>query len=240
MSDDFDDLIGDIEGELDLTLYADAPELVTEVTSQILAAIERGLKVQSQFHLVLTGGTLGVQISEFLLKEWNAQPDAFAGLHIWWSDERFVEFDSSDRNDLELSKLLNESSKVKIHRTPGSGDINKVAREFAEELQNVEIDLNIIGVGPDGHVASLFPDAIHQGETRKAFEVKNSPKPPVQRITFSLNEINSAKEIWVIASGSSKTSAVEGFLDGDMKLPVSHVKASRLLVDAAAFGVNQE
>lgn len=223
---------------LDIAIYRDADELIAITTTEALESIKAGLAKNGVFHLVLTGGTLGVAISVEIAKRLNQ--GVFDGLNIWWSDERFVEFDSSDRNDLELSKLLNESSKVKIHRTPGSGDINKVAREFAEELQNVEIDLNIIGVGPDGHVASLFPDAIHQGETRKAFEVKNSPKPPVQRITFSLNEINSAKEIWVIASGSSKTSAVEGFLDGDMKLPVSHVKASRLLVDAAAFGVNQE
>lgn len=223
---------------LDIAIYRDADELIAITTTEALESIKAGLAKNGVFHLVLTGGTLGVAISVEIAKRLNQ--GVFDGLNIWWSDERFVEFDSSDRNDLEVSKLLNESSKVKIHRTPGSGDINKVAREFAEELQNVEIDLNIIGVGPDGHVASLFPDAIHQGETRKAFEVKNSPKPPVQRITFSLNEINSAKEIWVIASGSSKTSAVEGFLDGDMKLPVSHVKASRLLVDAAAFGVNQE
>jgi len=223
---------------LDIAIYRDADELIAITTTEALESIKAGLAKNGVFHLVLTGGTLGVAISVEIAKRLNQ--GVFDGLNIWWSDERFVEFDSSDRNDLEVSKLLNESSKVKIHRTPGSGDINKVAREFAEELQNVEIDLNIIGVGPDGHVASLFPDAIHQGETRKAFEVKNSPKPPVQRITFSLNEINSAKEIWVIASGSSKTSAVEGFLDGDLKLPVSHVKASRLLVDAAAFGVNQE
>jgi len=223
---------------LDIAIYRDADELIAITTTEALESIKAGLAKNGVFHLVLTGGTLGVAISVEIAKRLNQ--GVFDGLNIWWSDERFVEFESSDRNDLEVSKIINESSKVKLHRVPGSGDINKVAREFAEELQNVEIDLNIIGVGPDGHVASLFPDAIHKDETRKAFEVKNSPKPPAERITFSLNEINSAKEIWVIASGSSKTSAIEGFMDGDMKLPVSHVKASRLLVDAAAFGVDQE
>ena len=76
MSDDFDAIVGDIDDELDLTLYADAAELAEEVTVQILAAIEKGLKLKSQFHLVLTGGTLGVQISEALVNEFNADVDA--------------------------------------------------------------------------------------------------------------------------------------------------------------------
>ena len=94
ISDYFDAIVGDIDDELDLTLYSDAAELAEEVTVQILAAIEKGLKLKSQFHLVLTGGTLGVQISEALVNEFNADADAFKGLHIWWSDERFVAADS--------------------------------------------------------------------------------------------------------------------------------------------------
>ena len=68
MSDDFEAIVGNFDDELDLTLYADASELSEEVTVQILAAIEKGLKLKPQFHLVLTGGTLGVQISESLVK----------------------------------------------------------------------------------------------------------------------------------------------------------------------------
>ena len=70
--DDFDALVGDFEDELDLTLYADAQELQEEVTVQILAAIENGLKLRGRFDLVLTGGTLGVQIADALVAELNA------------------------------------------------------------------------------------------------------------------------------------------------------------------------
>lgn len=86
MSDEFDEIVGDIDDELDLTLYADTAELAEEVTAQILAAIEKGLKLKSEFHLVLTGGSLGLQISESLVNEFNADVDSFRGLHIWWSD----------------------------------------------------------------------------------------------------------------------------------------------------------
>jgi len=126
-----------------------------------------------------------------------------------------------------------------IHRAPHSGSIESQAETLSKQLENVQLDLIIIGVGPDGHVASLFPNAIYQNEKRKAFAITNSPKLPAERITFSLSEINSADEIWVVASGESKQEAIEGFMDGDMNLPVSHLNATRLLVDSAAFGVEE-
>ena len=212
-------------------------ELVDITASEAMDLIDSGITKNGQFHLVLTGGTLGVALSTKIAEYLNEGD--YQGLHVWWSDERFVAFNSPDRNDLEFTKLLNKSTNINVHRIPGEGDISVVAENFAKELEDVHIDLNIIGVGPDGHIASLFPNAIYPDEKRKAFAITNSPKPPSSRVTFSLNEINSAKEIWVVASGASKSEAIEGFMDGDMNLPVSHLNASRLLVDAAAFGAEE-
>lgn len=240
MSDDFDDLIGDIEGELDLTLYADAPELVTEVTSQILAAIERGLKVKRQFNLVLTGGTLGVQISEFLLKEWNAQPDAFAGLHIWWSDERFVDSESAERNAFPLHNTVTNKNIV-IHEALASNvasSIEEAVSDYALALEDVDIDLNILGLGPDGHVASLFPGIANLDDTRDIFAITDSPKPPPVRVSFTMKLINEAKEVWIIAAGEGKADAVTKIIEGDLSIPASYVRAkehTRLIVDTEAF-----
>lgn len=240
MSDDFDDLIGDIEGELDLTLYADAPELVTEVTSQILAAIERGLKVKRQFNLVLTGGTLGVQISEFLLKEWNAQPDAFAGLHIWWSDERFVDSESAERNAFPLHNTVTNKNIV-IHEALASNmasSIEEAVSDYALALEDVDIDLNILGLGPDGHVASLFPGIANLDDTRDIFAITDSPKPPPVRVSFTMKLINEAKEVWIVAAGEGKADAVTKIIEGDLSIPASYVRAkehTRLIVDTEAF-----
>ena len=222
---------------LDIAIYSDMNELVDITASEAMDLIDSGISENGQFHLVLTGGTLGVALSTKIAEYLNEGD--YQGLHVWWSDERFVTFDSPDRNDLEFTKLLNKSTNINVHRIPGEGDISVVAENFAKELEDVHIDLNIIGVGPDGHIASLFPNAIYPDEKRKAFAITNSPKPPSSRVTFSLNEINSAKEIWVVASGDSKSEAIEGFMDGDMNLPVSHLNASRLLVDAAAFGAEE-
>ena len=240
MSDDFDSIVGDIEDELDLTLYADAKELSEEVTVQILASIERGLKLKNQYHLVLTGGTLGIQISEALVNEFNADPDGFTGLHIWWSDERFVPADSVERNAFPFHKTV-VNSKIVIHQVLAS-DVAKSIEESVSDyelaLENVDIDLNILGLGPDGHVASLFPGVADIDDQRRIFAITDSPKLPPARVSFTMSTINSAQEVWIVAAGESKAEAVTKIIEGDLSIPASYVRGhshTRLIVDTEAF-----
>ena len=240
MSDDFDAIVGNFDDELDLTLYADAAELSEEVTVQILAAIEKGLKLKSQFHLVLTGGTLGVQISEGLVKEFNADPDAFSGLHIWWSDERFVPADSVERNAFPFHKTVT-NKKIVIHQglaSDAAANVDDAVADYALALENVDIDLNILGLGPDGHVASLFPGIADIDDIKTVFAIKNSPKPPAERISFTMKTINSAEEVWIVAAGESKADAVTKVIEGDLSVPACYVRGNshtRLIVDTEAF-----
>ena len=240
MSDEFDAIVGDIDDELDLTLYADAAELSEEVVVQILAAIEKGLKLKSQFHLVLTGGTLGVQISEALVKEFNADPDGFAGLHIWWSDERFVPADSVERNAFPFHNTVT-NSKIVIHEALAADiakSIDEAVSDYDLALENVDIDLNVLGLGPDGHVASLFPGIADIDDRRKVFAITDSPKPPAVRVSFTMSLINSAVEVWIVAAGESKADAVTKIIEGDLSIPASYVRGNshtRLIVDTEAF-----
>ncbi|MEY4497651.1 MAG: hypothetical protein RLZZ364_956, partial [Actinomycetota bacterium] len=150
MSDDFDEIVGDIEGELDLTLYADSQELIEEVAAQTLLAIENGLLANGVFHLSLTGGTLGVAISEHLRGVWNSAPEMYQGLHIWWSDERFVEADSNERNAHPLHiGVTNKNIVLHEALSPDSpATIEDAVKRYADQLTGVVIDLNILGVGP--------------------------------------------------------------------------------------------
>lgn len=240
MSDDFDAIVGNFDDELDLTLYADSAELSEEVTVQILAAIEKGLKLKSQFHLVLTGGTLGVQISEALVKEFNADLEAFQGLHIWWSDERFVPADSVERNAFPFHKTVANTGIV-IHEGLASDiaqNVDEAVGDYATALENVDIDLNILGLGPDGHVASLFPGVADIDDVRTIFAITDSPKPPAVRISFTMKTINSAEEVWIVAAGESKADAVTKVIEGDLSVPASYVRGNshtRLIVDTEAF-----
>lgn len=240
MSDELEDLLGDFDDELDLTLYSDAAELTEEVVAQILEEIERGLKLKGAFHLVLTGGTLGVQIAEALVGEFNADRDGFEGLHIWWSDERFVDSDSNERNALPLHGTLS-NSKIVVHEGMASdiaSDIEQAVADYTSALNGVTIDLNILGLGPDGHVASLFPGRADYDDVRKVFAITDSPKPPASRISFTMSMINSSLQVWMVAAGESKADAVTKIIEGDLSIPASYVRGTshtRLIVDTDAF-----
>jgi 6-phosphogluconolactonase len=240
MSDEFDEIIGEIDDELDLTLYANADELADEVTAQILLAIESGLLARGEFNLVLTGGTLGVQISQALVGAFNSAPELYKGLHIWFSDERFVDLESPERNAAPLHGTL-KNSNVVVHESlaPNSpATIEDAVRDYEQALDGVTIDLNILGVGPDGHVASLFPGIADFEDRRNIFAITDSPKPPAVRISFTMKFLNEAREVWIVAAGESKAEAVAKIIEGDLSIPASYVSAqgrTRLIVDQAAF-----
>lgn len=220
--------------DLDISILETEAELINTAVSECIQMIKARLGAGNEFHLALTGGTLGNAISKAIAGVLN-QGD-YSGLNIWWSDERYVLQDSTDRNDLEFVKNLT-NKKVKVHRANDSVPLTLAADELANDISGREMDLVILGMGPDGHVASLFPGKIHESEIREVFAITDSPKPPAERVTFSLKKINSAKEVWLVASGESKADAVMGLVEGDKSLPVTHINLSRLLVDSLAFGI---
>ena len=221
--------------DLDISIYTTEAELLEATVGEIRDLVDTQLNETGKFHLALTGGTLGNLIAKELANEFS-QGD-WRGLHIWWSDERFVPLTSIDRNDLVFCNSIGNESGVVVHRANGEGDVEVAAKTLEREIAGINMDLIILGMGPDGHIASLFPGALHADETRDVFAIVDSPKPPAIRVTFSLKKINSASAIWLVASGEGKADAVAGLIEEEYSLPVSHVNLSRLLVDSAAFGI---
>lgn len=241
-NDDFDfaSEIGDIEDELDLTLYADAKELADEVVLQSLQSISEGLLKRGRFDLALTGGTLGLAISTKLVLNLNQNQDDYKGLHIWWSDERFVTADSEERNAKPFhGTLLN--SNVVVHEVLASDettDANSAFLDYEKSLMDINLDLVILGIGTDGHVASLFPNVADIDDLRKVMLIMDSPKPPPVRISFTMSMINSSSKVWLVANGDSKAEAVTKMLEADLSIPASYVRGTshtRLIVDTEAF-----
>jgi 6-phosphogluconolactonase len=236
---DFDSEFGEIDDQLDLTLYADSAELASEVIAQLLQVIEEGLSERNRFDLALTGGTLGLDISSRLVEVLNQNASDFKGLNIWWSDERFVDAESDQRNAIAIhNKLLNKH--VVVHEVLASGNASaeEALSDYEKKLSQVKLDLVILGLGPDGHVASIFPGRADLDNLNKVFLIEDSPKPPAVRISFTMATINSADKVWIVATGEAKADAVTKIIEADLSIPASYVRGShhtRLIVDTEAF-----
>ena len=239
MAEQFEE-IEDFEDDLDLTLYADSSELLSEVLTQLLEVIEIGLRVNGIFHLALTGGTFGSDLSKALVENLNADLQKYQGLHIWWSDERFVERASAEQNSAPFNGAL-ENALVTVHYVKASDEVSTIddaVTDYLLQLGETFMDLTILGLGPDGHVGSLFPQAAHIDRREKVIAITDSPKPPAVRSTFTLSMINASTLVWIIAAGASKADAVTKIVEGDLSIPASYVRAidhTRLIVDTDAF-----
>jgi 6-phosphogluconolactonase len=106
---------------------------------------------------------------------------------------------------------------------PDGDDASAAAEAYARELgDRPHFDVLMLGVGEDGHVASLFPGHPVLTETGTAVATFNSPKPPPTRITLTMPTIQSADEVWLVAAGPDKTKSVGAALNGDKSLPAAH------------------
>ncbi|MEW9531182.1 6-phosphogluconolactonase [Microbispora sp. NPDC049125] len=208
----------------------------TEVLAQAVAArlITRLVDTQAargSAHLVLTGGTIGIATLAALAG--TAAHDAidWHALDIWWGDERFLPTGHPERNETGAREALLDRVDVdpsRIHPMP-STDAGLTAEEAAEayaaELAKAarpedhgpvpSFDVLLLGMGPDGHVASLFPGqpGVYE-EERPVVAVHGSPKPPPTRISLTFPALRAAREVWIVAAGEEKAQAVHLALSG--------------------------
>ena len=223
----------------ELTLYEDSAELVHAATNKAMELIVSQLAEKRVFHIALTGGELGNEFAEKLVELLNNAGD-LTGLNIWFSDERFNTTDSPLRNSRPVRDGLKNSS-VMVHEvesTDSGMNVSEAADTYKAQLHGVKMDLCILGLGFDGHVASLFPMHWDSKATDAAIAVADSPKPPAERVSFTMAFINSSDQVWIIASGKFKAAAAKAVIDADTSVPAGHVKASgltRLLLDNQAF-----
>lgn len=226
--------------DLDLTMYENADALVHAATTELMELISLNLLDKGACHIALTGGTLGNLFAKDLVEKLNSNSADLSGLHIWLSDERFDSSDSPLRNSKPLRDGLKNST-VTVHEvesTDNGLNVIQAAAAYEAELHEVTMDICVLGLGPDGHVASLFPNHWDPTLTARAIPIVDSPKPPPQRVSFSMNYINSSDQVWIIATGEAKALAVTQILEADLSIPAGNVMArqlTRLIVDTEAF-----
>lgn len=207
----------------------DVAEVADVVASRFLDRIVELQKAKGVVHVCLTGGTTANIVYErFAELAPDSELDAEL-LQLWWSDERFLPATDPERNSLQAVTRLARTVAIKsadIHMMPaadGRLDPHECAAEYAAELADTTFDITLLGIGPDGHVGSIFPN--HQSfeaTTRTVIGVTEAPKAPSERVTLTIPALNRSDELWFIANGTSKADVIARAIARDKSIPAAH------------------
>lgn len=215
-----------------LTFDSDAA-LTAQAAIDIADLLTQSIAERGTARLVLTGGTLGIKILGDLAKQ---QLD-LSKLDIFFGDERFVALDHADRNEQQGLSAWPDLAQANLYRFPdASSPLDSSAQAFDMQVEDIlgpvadktaVFDVVILGMGPDGHVASLFPG--YQHPVSWIVSEHNSPKPPSERLSFSYQALNRSKAVFFLASGSAKAEVARcAIKDSQCDLPAAKVKGLEL------------
>jgi 6-phosphogluconolactonase len=209
--------------------YADSAALVAATGDRLVGAITDAIDKRGRAQIVLTGGGTGVG----LLKRVGELADKidWSRVHLYWGDDRFVPADDDERNEKQAREALINHIDIpaaNVHAMSPSGgdfgdDLDAAALDYdhvlaanADDGQPApDFDVHLLGMGPEGHINSLFPETPAVRETdRLVVGVPDSPKPPPRRITLTLPAIQRSREVWLVVSGAAKADAVAAAIGG--------------------------
>jgi 6-phosphogluconolactonase len=232
-----------------LTSCPDAETVAQRAAAHVVRQLQRAYEQRGIAHLALSGGTTPGRAYELL----GAKARELEGIEVWFADERCVGPEDEESNYRLAKQTLLAGPAIapeRVHRMVGELGPDEGASQYVQELrQDVAgdgeatlpvFDLIVLGIGPDGHVASLFPGAptLDAGSEAVCLGVHDSPKPPPERITLSLAVLRAARECLLLATGASKADATSAMLAQPRRhVPASLLRRERLTVivdDAAA------
>jgi len=232
--------------KFELIPFATAGELARAVASAWLDEIESAHRAGKLHCVALSGGRITRKFFTSFVEQARARkirnggkPSLPSNVHFFWADERCVPPDDPESNFKPASELLFKPLKVpesQIHRIRGEDSPAAAVKAAESELRRVvgstdrfagapKLDLIFLGMGEDGHVASLFPDAPAEiaGCPGPFLFIENSPKPPPWRISLSYAAMVAAGQVWVLISGAGKEKALRESLDFSGKTPLAQV-----------------
>jgi len=227
-----------------VVVVPDADVLAATVASRLVAKIVDAQAERGTASVVLTGGRIAAKVLGTVKDLAEARAIDWSHVDLWWGDERFLPAGDPDRNETQARAALLDAlplDPANVHPMPASdgpdGDnAEAAAARYAAEIR-LPFDVLMLGVGEDGHVASLFPEHPVLNETGTTAAVHNSPKPPPTRITLTMPAIQNADEVWLVAAGPDKTDSVGAALNGDKAKPAAHATGTSRtywLLDRAA------
>ncbi|MFF3945518.1 6-phosphogluconolactonase [Streptomyces sp. NPDC001902] len=216
-----------------VVVHRDKELMAQAAAARLITKIVDAQAARGSASVVLTGGRNGNALLAALAASPARDAVDWTRLDLWWGDERFLPSGDPERNETQAREALLDAVPVdpaRVHPMPPSdgplgNDADAAAEAYAQELASAagpedhgpvpSFDVLMLGVGPDTHVASLFPGHPGVRETeRTVVGVHGSPKPPPTRISLTLPAIRAAREVWLLAAGEDKAGAVAIALSG--------------------------
>lgn len=205
----------------DIVRYPDPAALTGSVADRL---IDRLAAVQGEGRVpvvALTGGSIANDLYRAVAASPRRSEVDWASVDFWWGDERFVARDSPDRNAVQAREAFLDdvgAAPERVHEVPSSddGDLAAAADTYQRDVRehgSGAFDLVLLGLGPDGHIASLFPGYPQlEVSDRIAVAVEDSPKPPPLRVSLTYPALNRTGAVWFIVAGDGKAEAVAASL----------------------------
>jgi 6-phosphogluconolactonase len=222
-----------------IEVHESSDALATAVAGELLARLTDAQSAGHEPQIALTGGSIADAVHRELARLSPSSDVDWSRVVVWWGDERFVEPASDDRNERQAREAFLDQvdpDPAKIHPMPSTetaADVDEGAAAYAAELRSFgtgQFDVVMLGIGPDGHIASLFPGFPQLDvDDEIAVGVTGSPKPPPERISLTFAALNRASSVWFLVSGDEKAAAVARALaDGTDRheIPAAGVRGS--------------
>jgi 6-phosphogluconolactonase len=211
----------------EFTVLETAEEVAATAAKEIAKALKEGSRT-----LVLAGGTTPARCYQLLAEmdvEWGR-------VTVLFGDERCVKPDHPDSNyRMARETLLDKVAPASVHRMPAELGPDEGAAEYSKVVEGLApLDVVVLGVGEDGHTASLFPGHPILNANGWVAGVRNSPKPPPERVTLTLPALRGARHVLILATGKGKAKAVAMAKRGEV--PSGMIAGARWLIDRAAAG----
>ncbi len=208
-----------------IEVQQDAAALATAVAGELLSRLADAQVAGQVPQIGLTGGGIAEAVHREVARLSTGFEVDWSRVVVWWGDERFVARDSGDRNARDARvAFLDAVGATQVHEMPAVEDapnVDAAATAYSDTMRahgTGEFEVLMLGVGPDAHIASLFPGHPALDLDAIAVGITDSPKPPPERVTLTLPCLNRSRSVWFLVSGEAKASAVAAALapEGDL------------------------
>ena len=228
----------------EILLHDSADDVAEALAARLASRLAELQRDTSTPQVALTGGRIATKAYQRLGLDGRSSAVDWSRVALWWGDERFVAADDGDRNARQALTALAPLplNLEQVHPMPAAGDgleLDEAAEAYDAELGDTRFDICLLGMGPDGHVASLFPEHPSSSAAGRVIPVRSSPKPPPERISLTLQVINQSAEVWFCVTGADKAAAARLALSGagPIQVPAAGVQGrdrTLWLIDRAA------